>query len=354
MADQPNPPGAAGLNPAPPSPRPQSDLVPADVPEGENESNDGDSGLSYNVNSSTASITSSILEYRTIQGRTYHSDKYNTDYFTPNDEQQAESVDITHHYLTLLLGGKLFLAPIKDDVEQVLDIGTGTDFADEFPNAEVTGTDLSPIQPAWVPPNVRFELDDATLSWSWPENTFDFVHIRYLFGAITDWTALFTEAYICTKPGGWVQSCEIDPPIESDDGTTEGIASIETWNSLFRGGGNKLGLSFTVVEDDLQVKAMHEAGFVDVKFVDYKVPIGGWPKDPKIREVGHFLKLTMENDLQGYTLMLWHKVLDWSKDEYQIFLMEMRKVLKSRQIHGYMYARYVYGRKPEVDEATRA
>ncbi|KAK7420781.1 hypothetical protein QQX98_002585 [Neonectria punicea] len=231
---------------------------------------------------------------------------------------------------------------------------TSSDFADEYPNAEVTGTDLSPIQPAWVPPNVKFELDDATLSWSWPENTFDFVHLRYLFGAIADWGALFKEAYICAKPGAWIQSCEIDPAIESDDGTVDGNTSIETWNALYREGGKASGRSFTVVKEDLQVKAMHEAGFVDVKHVDYKVPVGGWPKNPKIREVGQYLKLTMENDLEGYTLMLWHNVLDWPKDEYQIFLMGMRKVLKSRHIHGYMYARYVYGRKPEEGEVPVA
>lgn len=30
-----------------------------------------------------------------------------------------------------------------------------SDFADEFPSAEVIGTDLSPIQPSWVPPNLK-------------------------------------------------------------------------------------------------------------------------------------------------------------------------------------------------------
>jgi len=30
-----------------------------------------------------------------------------------------------------------------------------SDFADEFPDVEVTGTDISPIQPVWVPPKVK-------------------------------------------------------------------------------------------------------------------------------------------------------------------------------------------------------
>lgn len=44
--------------------------------------------------SSTASVSSSILHYRSIQGRTFHSDKFVTEYSFPNDEQQLESVDI--------------------------------------------------------------------------------------------------------------------------------------------------------------------------------------------------------------------------------------------------------------------
>lgn len=30
-----------------------------------------------------------------------------------------------------------------------------SDFADEYPDAEVIGTDISPIQPGWVPPNLK-------------------------------------------------------------------------------------------------------------------------------------------------------------------------------------------------------
>ena len=67
--------------------------------------------------SSTASVSASILEYRRIHGRTYHSDKFRHDYVFPNDEQQLQSVDISHHYLTLLLDGQLFLAPVKEDVQ---------------------------------------------------------------------------------------------------------------------------------------------------------------------------------------------------------------------------------------------
>ena len=36
----------------------------------------------------------------------------------------------------------------------------------------MTGLDLSPQQPSFVPPNVRFEIDDATRDWAFPAGTF--------------------------------------------------------------------------------------------------------------------------------------------------------------------------------------
>ena len=35
-------------------------------------------------------------------------------------------MDMVHHIYSLLLGGKLFLAPIGDSAQRVLDLGTGT------------------------------------------------------------------------------------------------------------------------------------------------------------------------------------------------------------------------------------
>lgn len=57
------------------------------------------------------------------------------------------------------------------------------------------GTDLSNIMPSFVPPNLRFELDDANLEWTYSPDTFDYVHLRYLIGAVNDWSHIYSEAY---------------------------------------------------------------------------------------------------------------------------------------------------------------
>ncbi|KAK2475703.1 hypothetical protein H9L39_13296 [Fusarium oxysporum f. sp. albedinis] len=302
----------------------------------ENERDVSDSAFGDDAESSTTSISSSILEYRKFQGRTFHSERYNTEYFTPNDEQQRDSIDITYHVLTLLLDGKPTLVPLKDNIQRVLDVGTGTgiwaiDFADEHPDAEVIGTDLSPIQPRWVPPNVKFELEDATKDWTRPENHFDLVH----------------ASHRC-KPGGFVESGEINPTFYSDDGTIDDVGALQTWNRLVIESGKGFGRSFPDIENDVQL--FREAGLVYVKSFDFKAPIGGWPKDEKMRKVGQFLRASIENDLEGYTMIVWHHIMNWPKDEYQVFLVNMRKAFKDKRIHGYMRVRYVYGRKPDVEE----
>ncbi|VTO93691.1 unnamed protein product [Fusarium graminearum] len=301
--------------------------------------NDADSSIGDDVASSTTSVSSSILEYRKFQGRTYHSEKYNSEYFAPNDERQRDSMDISHHSLTLLLDGKLFLAPLKEGPKAMLDIGTGTgiwaiDFADEYPEAEVIGTDLSPIQPSWVPPNVKFELEDATNTWSWPDNDFEFIHIRYLIGAIADWGALFQEAFRCCKSGSYFESVEVNPLFKSDDGSINNIAPIQTWNKICRESEKAFGRSLCEVENDTQL--LGEVGFVDLQVTDFKVPVGGWAKDTNLQRVGQFHRAGIENDLQGYTLMTWQKVFGSPGKEYQLFLMQMRQALRDKNVHGYM------------------
>ncbi|KAK3946696.1 hypothetical protein QBC32DRAFT_319720 [Pseudoneurospora amorphoporcata] len=44
------------------------------------------------------------------------------------------------------------------------------DFADKFPKCNVIGTNISPIPPSWVPPNVTFEINDFYKEWTFKED----------------------------------------------------------------------------------------------------------------------------------------------------------------------------------------
>lgn len=83
-------------------------------------------------------------------GRTYHAFKSGK-YMLPNDKREQDRLDLQHHSFRIMLDGKLHLAPISYP-QRILDLATGTgiwaiEFAQEYPETVVIGTDLSLIQP---------------------------------------------------------------------------------------------------------------------------------------------------------------------------------------------------------------
>jgi len=222
----------------------------------------------------------------------------------------------------LTLDQQLYLAPIESP-QNILDVGTGTgiwaivsyhntrmysaclpsqDMADQFPSATVTGTDLSPIQPEWVPPNCHFEIADVTLEWTFPTNHFDFIHIRELFGCIPNWDFFFQQAYKHTKPGGWVEIVEHSVQPVSDDETMGPDHFYHTWGKVVIKMGQRFGKSFTIWEENAE--RMRNVGFVDVVEVHYKWPMNGWPKDEKLKNIGRWNQLRLMDGVEGFMLRL--------------------------------------------------
>ena len=147
----------------------------------------------------------------------------------PNDETEQDRLDLYHHIFALLLGGHLYSVPL-DNPRRILDVGTGTgswamDIAEEFPNAQVIGNDLSPIQPKWyvsvaalfefhalynfkkwtdmfweiiirILPNVTFEVEDAEDPWTYSRNSFDYIHMRSMSGAFENWDAVLRQVFL--------------------------------------------------------------------------------------------------------------------------------------------------------------
>jgi SAM-dependent methyltransferase len=174
---------------------------------------DNDSALGdENDRLSTVSISSSIMKYREENGRTYHAYK-DGKYLGPNDEPERDRLDLQHHLFTLTFSGRLHISPVGRDgepIHRVLDVGTGTgiwaiDFADEHPETEVLGIDLSAIQPSFVPPNVSFQVDDLEEPWSFRESEkFDFIYARMMTSSFADWPRFFEQAF------EWVLSFMLD------------------------------------------------------------------------------------------------------------------------------------------------
>lgn len=313
---------------------------------------DADSALGVEAPSTTASLSSSVLHYRQLQGRTFHSDIGNAAYWGTNDAGHNESLDMLHHMCTLCLDGKLFEAPVTDP-KAILDIGTGTgvwaiDVGDKFPDCDVIGTDVSPSQPSWIPPNVQFQIDDCTQEWTFAANHFDLIHIRYLIGSIIDWPALFKEAFKATKPGGYLESYEVSPTLHSDDESLPADSALAQWGSIFIDGALKTGRSCSIVDDHTQITAMTEAGFVDIKDKWIKVPYGTWPAKPNLREIGAFAQHAVLSDVDSFILQM-ADLLGWSTEKRIVYGAQLRKESKSSKYHAYFWQRVVYGRKPDAE-----
>nr|CEG04995.1 unnamed protein product [Fusarium clavum] len=159
---------------------------------------DADSALGDDTGSDSTSLRSSILRYREENGRTYHAYKDGA-YALPNDETENERLDLQHHLFLLTFDERLHAAPLPEALNRAFDAGCGTgiwaiEFADEHPECEVIGVDLSPIQPSAIPPNVSFYVDDLEESWDYSKK-FDFVFARFLTGSIRDWPKFFSESF---------------------------------------------------------------------------------------------------------------------------------------------------------------
>ncbi|EGS22570.1 uncharacterized protein CTHT_0010390 [Thermochaetoides thermophila DSM 1495] len=216
-----------------------------------------------------------------------------------------------------------------------------------YPGAEVIGTDITPIQPNWVPPNVRFEIDDANQEWTWSENEFDFIHLRTMLGTIADWKKFYQEAYRCCKPGGWLEHHEEEPKWTGYNGEVTEDSPMGQWYKVFSEGGKKFGRTFTLISEDVQKKYMEEAGFVDIQVKDFKVPLDDHTDDAKEKELGACFGMVLHADLEGYVNYIWGAVMGWRKEEIKVYVTHLRKQMRDKSLHTWYPHRVVYGRKPE-------
>ncbi|KAH6987228.1 S-adenosyl-L-methionine-dependent methyltransferase [Ilyonectria destructans] len=314
---------------------------------------DDDSALGDDAASSTASMRSSIMQYRQENGRTYHSYKESIGYVLPNDASEQERLDLQHHLFALTFNGNLFHCPVGKDkpIGRVLDVGTGTgvwaiDFADEHPETEVLGIDISPIQPSFVPANLTFQVDDLEDEWTFSYK-FDMVFARMMTGSLGDWPKFFEQSFAGLNPGGWIECQDICFPLRCDDGTVKDDSYIKQWSDLMIKSTTIFGR--TGESASMYKQQMIDAGFVNVTEVIYKWPTNRWPVDPYYKDLGFWCFHNIAGGLSGLSMALFTRGLGWSSEEVEVFLANVRNDMKDKSIHGWWPIHVVYGQKPEAE-----
>ncbi|KAH7305938.1 S-adenosyl-L-methionine-dependent methyltransferase [Stachybotrys elegans] len=298
----------------------------------------------------SASITSSVMRYEFKHGRRYHSFQAGQ-YSFPNDATEQERLDMIHHVFFRLMEDRLFLAPIDPKGLDILDIGTGTgiwaiEMGDDYPSANIFGNDLSPIQPDWVPPNVKFIVDDVEKDWAEPIQ-YDFIHCRYMAGSIVDWPRLMTQIYDNLKPGGWVELQETANTLYSEDDTLKPDNALVQMMDHLSEACEKIGRSMNPAPHFEEW--VREAGFEDVKEHRFKLPIGGWAKDPRLKEIGTLMGINMHEGVSAFTAVLFTDVLGWSKEAVELFNVSVRKASRDlKKVHPIFDFIVITAQKPET------
>jgi hypothetical protein len=92
----------------------------------------------------------------------------------------------------------------------------------------------------------------------------------------------------------------------------------------------------TPIDDPTRWKDWYEdRGYEDVTEVVYKLPCNPWPKDPRLKLVGAFEMENLLYGLSGMVTRLFYKALKWTPEQLQVFLVDVRREIKNRNVHAY-------------------
>jgi hypothetical protein len=195
-----------------------------------------------------------------------------------------------------------------------------------------------------VPPNVTFEVDDIEEAWRF-SSSFDYIHGRYLAGAIKDWPRLMRQAYeyvLSAKfsaisfllylfpyrnlnPGGWVEFQDFTMKFYTVHGEFRVGCPLDKWTDEIIDGIKSIGLE---PEPGPKLERwVREAGFVNVHHKVLAIPTGMWPRDKKMKEIGAFDLLQLLDGLEAISLRVFTGIRRWEIEELKVFLAVVRKDL---------------------------
>ncbi|KAG7055435.1 umta methyltransferase family protein [Colletotrichum scovillei] len=341
----------------PPSPAP----APLEPDEDEGNFTEGSSTADDRISSYTASLSSSVVDYPIEYGRRYHAFRPGS-YKFPNDESEMDRLDLAHAMMVKAIGSRLYNAPLKKEkVQRILDIGTGTglwavEMGDVFENAEVLGIDLSPIQPEWVPPNVKFEIDDVESPWV-GNRKYDFIMCRYMVASIKDWPGLIRNIFDHLNPGGWVEFQDVNTQFYSDDDTFSQDSATARWMAGFATACKGMGRDTDVAPT--LASLLRQGGFPPetVHAHRIKAPLGPWAKDQFHKDLGMMNLILTIDGLEALSLKLFSELLGRTQEEILVETAAVRRELKTGAFGAFhaMFDIYnVYAQKPlETGDTTQ-
>ncbi|KAK5276951.1 hypothetical protein LTR16_010468, partial [Cryomyces antarcticus] len=66
--------------------------------------------------------------------------------------------------------------------------------------------------------------------------------------------------------------------------------------------------------------------------------------------LGRFSEESLLDGIQAFSLAWLHRGLGWSKEQIEVYLVDVRKAISDRSVHAYHKIFVVWGRKPKAGE----
>jgi hypothetical protein len=188
---------------------------------------------------------------------------------------------------------------------------------------------IRPDDPS-VPVNCVFEVEDFEDEWTY-EQKFDLIHGRLLLSCFANPKRMFEQAFKHLAPGGYIEMQDADFPGNCADDSLTGTA-LEKWYTNITAGAAALGRDLGIVKQ--YKRWMEEVGFVNVRERLYRWPINTWPRDPHLKKVGFWYQHDLLELITGLKPPF-TRGLGWPMEEVEVFLVDVRKDVKNRDIHAY-------------------
>ena len=123
-------------------------------------------------------------------------------------------------------------------------------------------------------------------------------------------------------------------PITSDDGSLAPDSALAKWSSLMIEACCKVG--FDPSGTSKFATLMAAAGFINIKETVYKWPLNSWPKGKKDKLLGRWGNADFSEGVQGFSMAFLTRVLGWTQQEVEVFLVDVRKDLRDKSKHSYV------------------
>lgn len=182
-----------------------------------------------------------------------------------------------------------------------------------------------------VPPNCRFQIDDADDDWTFT-SAFDFIHARTMCSCFSDHKSVISKCYNAISPGGWCEWQDVIFPF-SHLGPIPADTHITKWTELICEAGEKIGRPWANVAKYKQY--FKESGFEYVTERRFYWPVGTWAKGDYYKNIGACFVEDIEKAMEPISMKLL-PLLGWSLSEIQVLLAKVRLDLKNSKIHAYL------------------